>query len=239
MRIRLKTIFILLTIFNWSACRKEGPIINPNEKLTEDSLIYRDVKGMVYNVCTDSGIAGIKVYLNVMFKNKLFKKYETLSGRNGEYMFPEAELHSDRNFEYSIYIPSKSGDLAKDFETCGIRGTNMIFNLAESDIFMKPRVVPKFIFLAMYFIGQHIDPADSVVARFEQPVYHRNVPDYPYKFGGGVKGSPNYYPRRPIGNYPMGLYNIVVDKWVGGVHTQWKDSLYTHYGDSAQYIVHW
>ena len=233
-------ILVFLICLSLTRCRKEAPSIDtPSENGQKDSLIYKDVKGMVFNLCTDSGIAGVKVYLEIYQAKKLVKKYSGVSGEGGTFLFKDAELHLNKEFTYNIYIPSKSGIMAKDAETCGIQGGSYGFTLDEVNNSMNPRVIPSFISVTMYFIGEHINPSDSVIARFTQNVYHKNVPDYPYKFGDGVHGLPNYYPRRSIGNYPMGLYHIVVDKWVSGVHTQWKDSLFTNYGDTAAYVVHW
>jgi len=230
---------ILLSLY-FAACRKDKPHITLNEPAAADIIEKKDINGMVFNTCTDSGLAGIKVYLKMYYQKKQISEYSTLSGTSGKYTFTAVEMHSDPDYEQVIYIASKSGDNAKNFETCGIRGTSMWFKFEESDIFMKPRVVPKFIYIAFYFPRQQTTvSSDSIIARCEQRVYHKNVPDYPYKFGDGAIGiEKGTYPKR-IGNYPMGLYHIVVDKWVSGVHTQWKDSLFTNYGDTAAYVVHW
>jgi hypothetical protein len=216
-------------------CKKEPPPVP-----VKDYIIPKDVRGMVFNTCTDSGLSGIKVYLKMYHRKKLLREYSTISGLSGNFTFTNIEMHSSPEYEQTIYIPSKSGDHAKDFETCGIRGTSMWFTFGESDIFLKPPVVPKFIYFAFYFPRQQTTVAsDSIIASCEQRTYHNNVPDYPYKFGAGAIGiEGGTYPKR-IGNYPMGLYHIKVDKWVNGVHTQWFDSVYAQYGDSAKYVAYW
>ena len=231
---------ILLSLY-FAACRKDKPHITLNEPAAADIIEKKDINGMVFNTCTDSGLAGIKVYLKMYYQKKQISEYSTLSGTSGKYTFTAVEMHSDPDYEQVIYIASKSGDNAKNFETCGIRGTAMWFKFEESDIFMKPRVVPKFIYLNFYFPRQQVTiGSDSIIARFAQNTYHKNVPDYPYTFGAGSTGDRSGYTSHwGIGNYPMGLYHIVVDKWISGVHTQWKDSLYTNYGDTAAYVVHW
>jgi len=237
-------ILVFLICLSLTRCRKEAPSIDtPSENGQKDSLIYKDVKGMVFNLCTDSGIAGVKVYLEIYQAKKLVKKYSGVSGEGGTFLFKDAELHLNKEFTYNIYIPSKSGIMAKDAETCGIQGGSYGFTLDEVNNSMNPRVIPSFISLSVYFMGKHLDSSDSIITRFTQNTYHKNVPDYPYKFALGKEGSPfaDDFPntRTGLGNYPMGLYHIVVDKWVSGVHTQWKDSLFTNYGDTAAYVVHW
>ncbi len=228
---------ILLIVFIVFSCRKEP--VPSNAGQVKDSVVYKDVQGMVFNTCTDSGLAGIPVYLNTYFKNKLVKKYSTVSGEDGHYIFESAELHTSPSYSYAIHIPSKSGDNAHDFESCGIRGTNMIFSLEEADIYMKPRVVPKFIYMNIYFTRHSTGPeTDTVKVKFEQSTYHKNVPDYPHAFSGDAYGSLKYF-RGGVRNYPMGLYDVTIDTWKGGLHERKYDKLYIPYGDTAAYVVHW
>ena len=230
-------IVIFLVVACFQQCRKDPLHSNSPNK---DSVVVKDIRGMVFNTCTDSGMAGIKVYLKMYYRKKQVKEFTTVSGASGSYTFTNISMHSDPDYEQAIHIPSKSGDHAKDFESCGIRGTSMWFSFQETDIVMKPQIVPKFIYFAFYFPREQTTVAsDSIIASCEQRTYHKNVPDYPYKFGAGSFGiDKGSYPKR-VGNYPMGLYHIIVEKWVGGVHTQWKDSVYTQYGDSAKYVVRW
>jgi hypothetical protein len=221
-------------------CRKDptAPGVDDRKEI-KDSVIIKDVKGMVFNTCTDSGLAGIKVFLKMYHRRKLIREFNVISGEGGKYLFKDVEMHSHPDFEQAIFIQSKPGDLAKDFETCGIRGTSMWFKFDEADIFMQPRVVPKFIYIAFYFPRHHVTTAsDSIIARFAQNTYHKNVPDYPYSFNAGSTGDRSTS-RWGIGNYPSGLYHIVVDKWISGVHTQSRDSIYTRYGDTAAYVLKW
>jgi hypothetical protein len=196
---------------------------------------------MVFNTCTDSGLAGLKVYLKMYYRKKEFADYTTTSDAAGNYTFANVEIHADQDYEQCVHIPSKSGDNARDFETCGILGTSMWFTFEEADVFMKPRVRPSFIYFAFYFPRQQTTVAsDSIIARFEQRTYHKNVPDYPYKFGAGSTGDRSGYTSHwGIGNYPMGLYHIRVDKWINGQLTRWNDSVFVNYGDTSAYVVHW
>jgi hypothetical protein len=234
------TVFIILIIVS-HACRKEFPFHPENDPIEgKDSIVYKDVKGEVFNLCTDSGIGGITVYLEIYKAKERIEKYSEVSDIGGKFYFKSAPLHSSTAFSYNLYIPSKSGFSAEDRESCGIKGGSVSFNLELANENLRLNVIPSFIYLAFYFPRKNTTVAsDSIIARCEQRIYHKNVPDYPYKFGDGAIGTEKgTYPKR-IGNYPMGLYHIVVDKWIGGVHTQWQDSVYTSYGDSAKYVVNW
>jgi len=231
---------ILLSLY-FAACRKDKPHITPNEPAAADILEKKDVKGMVYNLCTDGGLGGITVYLEIYKEKDLIFKTSQVSDEQGFFTFPQVGLHSSSLFKHSLYIPSKSGIGAKNKETCGIMGGSLAFSVLDADKLLQPRVIPSFIYIAFYFPRQQVTTgSDSIIARFAQNTYHKNVPDYPYTFGDGSIGTQNGYTgHTSVGNYPMGLYHIVVDKWVSGVHTQWKDSLFTNYGDTAAYVVHW
>lgn len=41
------------------------------------------------------------------------------------------------------------------------------------------------------------------------------------------------------GNYPMGKYIIDIDKWISGVHTTSKDSIYLGWGAIKTHTINW
>ena len=89
---------ILLLLFLVSACRKEA-----------DNVTQQAINGMVYNQCTDSGLANIPVYFQIYEDNNLIQNTGTTSGINGAFSFANMGIHSNSKYSYSIYIPSKSG----------------------------------------------------------------------------------------------------------------------------------
>ena len=229
-------IVVLLGLIVFS-CKKQAEL--SGEALDRDSIIYKDIKGKVYNLCTDSGLAGIKVYLEIYDRKGLHTKYNQISGINGEYIFENVELHTNPEYNYSLYIPSKSGFSAKDRESCGIKGGSLSFDLEDTETLLQTNVIPSFIYMNIYFVRDATGPeTDTVRVHFEQNTYHKNVPDFPHAFGGDTYGSRKYF-KGGVGNYPMGLYDVTIDTWKGGLHERKYDKLYIPYGDTAAYVVHW
>ncbi len=218
--------FILLILFLANSCRKE-----------DDTVSTQTISGMVYNQCTDSGLANVQVFLKINKDNSPFQSLETTSGINGTFSFSNVDIHSNSKFTYAIYIPSKSG--IGGGET-GFNGTTLSFNNNESSIFFKTRVTPKFLLINVSTIYSNSvsNLNDSIVLIFSQKTFHKNIVDLPYTFGGGtygIIGNSNY----SQGNYPMGLYNIAIDKWKNGIHTNTQDSIYLGWGATKPYTVNW
>lgn len=227
------TIYTLISACLLLSCRKENP-----EKI--DQVMTQDVKGMVFNNCTDSGLAGIKVYFQVFLdEKKIVENIETTSGKDGSFLFKGVNIHSNNAYTYAVYIKSQSGDGAPFASLSRFTGTTIYFHNYESQTFLKPRVTPGFFILTLYLNTAIISTAnDSVIAMFKQLKYKNNVPGSPYMFGGGSYGNQSTQ-KGNIGHYPMGLYNITIDKWRGGVHTTSYDSIYLGWAGDKTYTVNW
>ncbi|MCC7534140.1 MAG: hypothetical protein IT246_09385 [Bacteroidia bacterium] len=218
-------ITIIACLFIFACCKKD-----------KDQIILHDIKGMVYNNCTDSGLANVTVYL----KDGKGLNLSTVSDAVGNFIFKGVDIHSSSQYNYNIYIPSKSGTNATTFEYCGFVGTTLSFNYDEADMFFKPRVMPRYLSLNLFCNKSPItDSNDSIMFFFTNSTLHKNMPDYPYRFGGGGFYGTNSYNIGNIGNYPMGKYIIDIDKWVSGVHTYTKDSIYLEWGANKTYTINW
>jgi len=227
------TIYILISAFILLSCRKEN-----SEKM--DQVSTQDVKGMVYNNCTDSGLAGVKVYFKVFRDEKnIVQNIETTSGKDGSFLFKGVNIRSNNVYTYAVYIKSQSGIGAAFASLSRFTGTTIYFHNYESQTFLKSRVTPGFFNLTLYLNTAIISTAnDSVIAMFKQLKYKNNVPESPYMFGGGSYGNQSTQ-KGNMGDYPMGLYNITIDKWRGGVHTTSYDSIYVGWADEKTYTVNW
>lgn len=204
-------------------------------KKQKDSISQHDIKGMVFNNCTDSGLANVTVFL----QDGQGLNLSTVSGANGDFSFNNIQIHSNTKYEYVIYIPSKSGTNATTFEYCGFDGTRMYFNHDEADFFLKPRVTPRFLFFGFIYGNSSTgNPNDSINIISYQPIFHKNVPDYPYSLNAKFLGT-SPPPVGIIAGYPMGKYIIDIDKWVNSVHTTKKDSVYLGWGANTTYTINW
>lgn len=202
-------------------------------KKEKDTITQHDIKGMVFNNCTDSGLANITVFL----QDGQGLNLSTVSGANGSFNFNNVQIHSNTKYDYVIYIPSKSGTNATTFEYCGFDGTTMYFNHDEADIFFMPRVTPRYLYFCMDFPNSTIIPnGDSIRLYYYQKKIHKNVPDLPFD---GIIGKYGIYDIGCGANYPMGQWNMVIDKWKSNVHTTVYDSIYLGWGSNITYTVNW
>lgn len=210
------------------------------------------INGMVFNNCTDSGLANVTVYLNINDGSSTSSR-QTLSDANGNFSFDGVSIHSSSKYSYAIYIPSKSGYISSGGPTeIGINGTTLNFNYDEVGVFFKPRVTPKFLFCGFYCTTNKTSLSDSIIYKCSQYIYHKNNSNEIFSFGGEVASAygdylgtvnvpdPNivtYY--SPMGNYPMGKYIIEMDIWKSGVYTTRMDSVYLGWGSNTTYTINW
>ena len=193
---------------------------------------------MVFNNCTDSGLANVTVFL----QDGKGLNLSRVSGANGNFSFNNVQIHSNTKYEYNLYIRSKSGGVnyPLSLSEIGITGTRMFFKHTEADMFFKARVTPRYLILNLFCNKSPITgPNDSIMFFFTNNIFHKNVSASPYMFGGGGFYGTNSYNIGNIGNYPMGKYNIDIDKWVSGVHTSLKDSIYLGWGAITSYTINW
>lgn len=219
---KLITIFFLL-VFAFFACKRD-----------KDIVTKQDLKGNVFNNCTDSGLANVTVYLRN--GSKILRT--TVSEVSGNFNFNNVEIHSSSKYNYNIYIESKSGTNATKFEDCGFTGTTIFFKYNEADAFFKPRVTPHFLLFAIYCNKTPItNMNDSIIYYCTNYTFHENVIDDPYKWGGAGYGLGVY--NNNISGYPMGKYIIDVNCWKSGIKTTKKDSIYLGWGANTSYTLNW
>jgi hypothetical protein len=203
----------------------------------KDTITRHRIHGMVFNNCTDSGLAGVKVFLQTFKDDKtLVLQRETISQEGGKFEFLEAEIHSSNQYNYALHIESKSGTAAQTPEHCGFDGTTMYFDNNEVNLEFKPRVTPRFLFLCYATdIVFPVKQPDSIHIFFQQRTFHQNVPTLPYS----GKITNNTVLGGCTGNYPMGWWHFDVQRWRNGSYTRNYDSLYLGWADTKTYSVTW
>ncbi|MFN8231118.1 MAG: hypothetical protein U0V03_09390 [Bacteroidia bacterium] len=146
-----------------------------------DTVTTHDIKGMVFNNCTDSGLANVTVYLQ---DNKGLN-LSTLSDVNGNFVFSGVKIHSSDKYSYGLNIPSKSGIGATTFEYAGFNGESVNFSPNEADEFFKLKVTPKYLNFQVFCNKSIITNAnDSILFYCSNYVFHKNVPSANYRWGG-------------------------------------------------------
>ncbi len=213
---------VTVCIFFFAHCKKDT-----------DTVTQHDIKGMVYNNCTDSGLANVTVF----FKDGQGLNSSVVSDGVGNFNFPNVSINDNSKYTYSIYIPSKSGIGATTPEYCGFNGTTLGFNYNEADMFFKPRVTPKYLYFCMDFNPSVTIPnGDSISVYYYQKTFHKNVPTLPYD---GTVGKYGIYDPGCGSNYPMGLWHLEIKKWKSSVYTFVKDSVYLTWGANTTYTINW
>lgn len=230
-----KILFIILVCFFFFNCKK-----NKTRIVT--------VSGRVMNLCTDSPIEGVKVYLN---------NTVTISDNNGLFFFNNVAINSSDKSHYVVKTEYDSGI-----------GTNQIlFNGASGELdkehpenFITLGVSPGVLNLC-YKINNtdSIRPPDSIAVYFEQKIFHKNFPnsiyDWPSNYLNiGTVHAPvlqtniSPWPATSCTGCPtanctgtiwMGKWNITIEKVKSGLHTTTHDSVYVPWKGSATYIVQW
>lgn len=227
---KLIVISCITFLFLFTNCKKDAG----------DTITSQAINGMVYNQCTDSGLAGVTVYLKISKDNSELKSYQTVSGVNGNFSFGSVDIHNNSAYSYAINIPSKSGDGATTPEYCGFIGTTVTFTKDEVKTFFQPRVIPSF--LNWCFVVSpvtNIGYPDSLYISFQQKVYHKNAPAFPYSSKRTQSDLQNGFVNCTFGNYPMGLWNIRINKWKSGIYTVINDSIYIGWAATKTYTINW
>jgi hypothetical protein len=224
----------IILIFICSCTKKEYP--NPEPI---DSIVIRNIRGMVFNNCTDSGLADIPLFLNVYSDNDLVKKYSAISGDSGKFFFDHVEMHTSPLYSYDIFIPSKSGFVVPRRSETGFDGTRMTFSTAESYLFLRPQVTPRIYYLNFHFEREKESNIDSLHFTASQEIFHNNVPDLPHILKARIFKNSNNGSGNWGGGYPSGKYKIEITKWKGKDFIIEKDEMYIKFQDSLTHVIEW
>lgn len=218
------------------------------DKKDKDEITVQTLNGMVFNNCTDSGLAGVKVYFKTIKDNSVISSRETVSDANGNFSFSNAEIHSNDAFQYSIYIPSVSGIGAQLPEHSIFNGTSIYFSKNDASTFLKPRVTPGYFnFCFKINNSSPITSPDSISYYFEQKTLKKNEPSITFGYpNNSATGKGIMFTNLPVlttmgctGTRWMGKWKIVVEKRKSGVYTIQYDSIYIPWKGSATYTINW
>jgi hypothetical protein len=196
------------------------------------------ISGNVRNNCTGSGFADVTVNFICTQKKSLGKSetsiLSTKTNANGDFNFT-TDVNTSGKCSYAIDIPGYSN---AQTEFYGIRADIEANRFSEFQQFgVSASFSNCFITLPS---GIAVLSPDTFTLSFKQPVLHFYEPSrlwtaiyYPRFLNAGSMYSPNF------GNYPMGWWQITLDKTKSGVHTVTQDSIYLGMGASATYVIPW
>jgi hypothetical protein len=223
----MRFIFPLFFILLFTSCRK-------------DVIKNGTIDGTVFNLCTDKGIEGVKVYFTVIHNKRLgsdkVTTLETLSGTNGIFTFSNIDLYTNDRYVYELATESASGIGSNE---TGFDGAEIVLENDKLHNHHILNVVPRFTRMCVQINPPvHITYPDTISVSIEQRIFHKNVPDLPY--GSTITTVALQEGSAPCsGNYPMGWWNITIDKTKGGVQTITQDSVYIDWKETKTYTINW
>ena len=207
---------------------------------SQDVISTHTIHGQVYNLCTDSGLAGVTVLLNINDKNGGGLTLTAISGTNGIFSFSNVQIHSGSDYTYVLEVVSDDGAGYKP----GISGTQQVISIGNSSIPIILDVFASFKTCKLYFPhSTQINTQDTFLLTLSQPIFHKNSPQGNYSLvsGSGPSGyslpSGGYYGE--IGPYWMGWWHSSLDRTINGVHTIKTDSFYVGWGASVTDTIPW
>ncbi|MFL5754065.1 MAG: hypothetical protein ACJ76F_11705 [Bacteroidia bacterium] len=195
------------------------------------------VSGNVRNNCTGSGFADVTVNF-ITTRKKSFGKTEsskliTKTDASGNFSFVTEVSTSDK-YTYAISIPGYSNYDTEFFGTGQEIEADKLGEFQQFGVSASFKTCP-FSLPA----GTNIVTPDTFTLILQQRVLHSFEPErvwkliwFPQTFEFGI--APVNF-----GNYPMGWWQITLDKTKSGVHTVIQDSIYLGMGASATYTIPW
>ncbi|MBS1646443.1 MAG: hypothetical protein JST67_03780 [Bacteroidetes bacterium] len=156
----VKYVLLVIVLLLYVACKKNGG----------DSISTHTIHGQVYNLCTDSGMANITVYL----KENGNTIAQMNSGTGGSFSFSNVQIHSNDEYVYELYIDSKSG-----IGDVGFQGDDEEIIKTGIDNPFTLYVVPCTLNWQIYFpasISASIYN-DTFTLIVQQKIYAKNVPN--------------------------------------------------------------
>jgi hypothetical protein len=215
-------LFCLLSTF---ACKKK------------DSISNHTISGQVYNLCTDSGIGNITVYI----RENGGRIAQTVSSVNGNFTLSNVSVHSNSDYKYEIYIPSVNG--SGTGPEIGIDGFDLTLDKSKIGQSIVCNVVPHLKMWNLYFpVGTSLTVSDTFTLMLQQNIFRKN--NSSGKNVIAVCNSPAIAPPDTnyiggINDYPMGWWYSTLDKTKSGTHIITKDSFYVGYGAIKTDTIPW
>ena len=210
MKTTLYFLFIWFLVFAFG-CKKDADVIST-----------QTIHGQVFNVCTDSGLANIPVYLQENGINIA----QTVSGANGNFSFINAKTHSSGDYNYALYVYSHGA------ASPAIDGASVpVMNFATTLNYVV-KVRTRLYSGSTYFRNTTFLQTDTFSYVLQQTIFHKNVP-YDDSWQVSQSSPCNYCPTNYMGNisnFPSGMWRVTLYRTKNGVHTTQTDSFYVGWG---------
>jgi hypothetical protein len=217
----LHFIFICLLFFAFG-CKKDTDIIS-----TET------IHGQVYNICNDSGLANIPVYLQENGSNIA----QTVSGVNGNFSFTNVKVHSAGAYSYAIYIYWHGA------ASPAIDGASVPVPNFPTTLNYVVKVMPRLYDWRIYCPNTTFLPTDTFSVVFQQNILHNNLSNPNNNIWTVSETCPCTYGATnylgSLSNFPAGMWQVTLRRTKNGVHTLQTDSFYVGWGATQTDTLFW
>jgi hypothetical protein len=212
-------VYFLLLAFG---CKKDGDVINTVT-----------VHGQVYNICNDSGLANIPVYLQENGVNIA----QTLSGANGGFSFTDAKMHSSGAYTYVIYVYSR-GAASPAIDGASVQ----VPNFATTTNYLV-KVMPRFYEWRVFCLNTTFLSSDTFSVVFKQNVVHPNLTNANDNVWTVTNGCPcGFNPEKNLANlsnFPAGMWQVTLTRTKNGLQTTQTANIYVGWGDTQNDTLSW
>jgi hypothetical protein len=203
------------------------------------------VHGNVRNNCTGLGFSDVKVKFTVASKDGTSEQV-VLTDQNGDFSFPAQKVYMNSSYNYYLSIDSYTdydlidGMSHKNYEFFGIGKQKLDKNTMTEHFQIGVSATFKLLYT---FLPDAVvvNAPDSFSLKREQRTLHFYEPNRVWEMtyhsydGKSYLTNENTY----IGNYPMGWWHIILDKWKDGIHSVIQDSIYMGLGSTETYTIPW
>lgn len=198
------------------------------------------IQGEVFNLCTDSLLPNVPVYL-MGGKNNVQIKLKTYTNSSGTFEFRNVEIRG--SFSYALYIPTSLDTINmyhQPVEFLG-GGCTKYFDIKDASQYHILKVDPFSLGITYKcnFCDYIIPPSDSIYAYLYQPVFKKNSPYGVYFSSIVTSRQYPFYNNHQSGSLRMGKWILEIHKYKGGNYTYVKDSIYLPYWSRKTYTLNW
>lgn len=223
-----KIIGLLLFVVVLGSCKKDKDVISS-----------QSIHGQIYNLCNDSGLVNVSVFLQENSKTIM----QTVSGSNGNFSFTNAQIHSSNDYTYNIVV--QSVDYIGGGVQPAIDGDDVEINKSNLSQTFILNVVPHAKIWGLYFPSSISSSIynDTFTLVLQQKTYLKNAPSAVNTLT--MCNCPCPQPSPPknlIDNlhyYTMGWWYSTLNKTMNGVHTVQQDSFYVGWWTNVTDTIPW
>jgi hypothetical protein len=224
-----KIIFVAITIFIFTSCRKENIIKN------------HTTNGTVINLATNTGFNNCEVIFTETKKGKIIKTASFYTNLEGKFTF-NYDLNQSDDYKYTLSVKNINTQLLYLEGASGEVNKN---NLNAEPVIGVYAKMKRLNIISPYPLNNY--PIDSFLVIVKNKIALTNLPNIinnyiwnsyqfvSYNQGQVINGSESVQ----FTSGACGQWNITTKKWKGGIYTVIEDSVFIGWGEEKNYNIPW